>query len=155
MSFFKKLFGGKKDASENSKIELNVVDNSLGGSPNERKKMTLSDLMRECVMVVKENLENDRYVATEIREDSVIMPQLIVEKGQAKCAVFVLVSNKPEEIKDVLTNDQIKEYMKIASELQADCLIGIVCAKSPDGGELYYGEANSYSIKFKLFPNLF
>ncbi|WP_394993713.1 hypothetical protein [Emticicia sp.] len=120
-----------------------------------KKRMSPEAIFYEGTMFVKEDLEKSNYLAEPIDDDFMSMPQLIAVKNEVKTLVFVNISDTEAFPKSVFSNEQISEFMRFSSDRQADCLVAIVCIKNPEGGtDLYYGDGNSYTVKYDLFPSL-
>jgi hypothetical protein len=156
MNFFKKLFGSK---SEEKKENNTGNQNSGQPVPNEnnniRKEMTTEDVIYECVKVAEENLIAKGYVITDMREDTMKMPQLTIEKEGVKVFVFVGACRNDEEINVVFQNEQLSSFMTFARENEADCLIALVNVQNSQNTKtLYYGDSNKYTIKYQLYPSL-
>ena len=120
-----------------------------------KKRMSPEAIFYEGTMFVKEDLEKSNYLAEPIDDDFMSMPQLIAVKNEVKTLVFVNISDTEAFPKSVFSKEQISEFMRFSSDRQADCLVAIVCIKNPEGGtDLYYGDGNSYTVKYDLFPSL-
>ncbi len=124
-------------------------------SVSTKKRMSPEAIFYEGAMFVKEDLEKSNYLADPIDDDFMSMPQLIAVKNEVKTMVFMSISDTEAVPKSVFSNEQISEFMRFSSDKQADCLVAIVCIKNPQGGsDLYFGDGNSYSVKYDLFPSL-
>ena len=134
---------------------MDMSIHSSNESVSTKKRMSPEAIFYEGAMFVKEDLEKSNYLAEPIEDNFMSMPQLIAVKNEIKTLVFVSISDTEAGAKSIFSNEQISEFMRFSSERQADSLVAIVCIKNPEGGsDLYYGDGNSYTVKYDLFPSL-